>query len=344
MFIFKRSKYYHLEYIDEDDRLRRITTGQKKKTDALNFLVDFEKGFKRKKKLVSITIEQFRVKYHKYACQTMSENYRRNIVSSFKFLGKHIDSETPLKNIRMNQIESLLIKKFQDAKFSSALTHRTLKSAFQKAVQWGYISHNPIKEIKLPKIPKSIPAFIDSYELDTIIKNTPNKDLQDFFLMSFHTGMRRDEIRLLKWSAVNFKDESIIVQNTNSFITKNKKERIIPINETLMNMLRNRVPRIFDLHSEEYVFHKLPGVAYNKDYITKQFKKVIRVLEMDERLHLHSLRHSASSNMVQAGVSLYVVKEILGHEDLSTTQIYSHLQKENLISAVKTLDKQAVAN
>ena len=60
---------------------------------------------------------------------------------------------------------------------------------------------------------------------------------------------------------------------------------------------------------------------------------------MDERLHLHSLRHSHASNLVQSGVSLYVVKELLGHEDLSTTQIYSHLQKENLTNAVKVLDK-----
>jgi len=65
---------------------------------------------------------------------------------------------------------------------------------------------------------------------------------------------------------------------------------------------------------------------------------------MSERIHLHSLRHSGASVMVQNGVSLYVVKEILGHEDLSTTQIYSHLQNENLISAVKTLDNQQVAN
>ncbi len=338
MFIFKRGKYYHLEYFDEDDRLRRITTGENKKTDALKFLADFGVGIKKKNKLTFITLEQFRVKYYDYACQTMSENYCRNIESSFKFLGQHFSRDTPIKNIRMNQLESILLQKFQTAKFSSALTYRTLKSAFQKAVQWGFITYNPIKEIKLPKIPKSFPAFICKVELEKIIKNTPNKDLQDFFLMSFHTGMRRDEIRLLRWSAINLKEETITVQNTNSFTTKNKKERIIPINETLYNMLKNRVPRIIDIQSDEYVIHKLPGVPYYKDYVTKQFKKVIRKLGMNERLHLHSLRHSHASNLVQNGVSLYVVKELLGHEDLATTQIYSHLQKENLTNAVKVLD------
>ena len=58
---------------------------------------------------------------------------------------------------------------------------------------------------------------------------------------------------------------------------------------------------------------------------------------MSDKIHYHLLSHSAVSNMVQAGVSLYVVNEILGHKYLSTTQIYLHLQKENLIGAVKTL-------
>ena len=146
----------------------------------------------------------------------------------------------------MNQLESILLIKFQTAKFSSALTYRTLKSAFRKAVQWGYIKHNPIKEIKLPKIPESFPAFVNKGELELIIKSTPNKDLKDFFLISYNTGMRLNEIRLLKWSAVNLKEETITVHNTNSFTTKNKKERIIPINATLLNMLsprRAHVPR-----------------------------------------------------------------------------------------------------
>ena len=156
--------------------------------------------------------------------------------------------------------------------------------------------------------------------------------------MSFHTGMGRDEIRLLKLSAINLKEETITVQNTESFTTKNKKERIILINDTLFKMLRNRVPQIFDLHSDDYVIHKLPGVPYHKDYVTKQFKKVIRKLGMNDKIRLHSLRHSTASSLAQANVSLLVIKEILGHEDLATTQIYSHLQKENLATAVKILD------
>ncbi len=344
MFIFKRGKYYHLEYFDEDDRLRRITTGENKKTDALKFLADFGVGIKKKSKLTFITLEQFRVKYYDYACQTMSENYCRNIESSFKFLGQHFSSDTPIKNIRMNQLESILLQKFQTAKFSSALTYRTIKSAFQKAVQWGYIAHNPIKEIKLPKIPKSFPAFINNIELNLIVQNTKDRDLQDIFLTAYHTGGRISEIINLKWSAINISERTIIVENNKTFTTKSKKERMIPINDTLATVLNNRIPKVLDIKLDEYVFCKYPGVPYLKDYVSKNFKRVVRKLKMNDRIHLHSLRHSAASNMVINNVSLYTVKEILGVADYSTVQIYAHLNRENLISAVKTLDNQQVAN
>jgi len=231
-----------------------------------------------------------------------------------------------------------LLQKFQTAKFSSALTYRTIKSAFQKAVQWGYIAHNPIKEIKLPKIPKSFPAFINNIELNHIVQNTKDRDLQDIFLTAYHTGGRISEIINLKWSAINISERTIIVENNKTFTTKSKKERMIPINDTLATVLNNRIPKVLNINLDEYVFCKYPGVPYLKDYVSKNFKRVVRKLKMNDRIHLHSLRHSAASNMVINNVSLYTVKEILGVADYSTVQIYAHLNRENLISAVKTLD------
>ena len=61
---------------------------------------------------------------------------------------------------------------------------------------------------------------------------------------------------------------------------------------------------------------------------------MLRKAKLNDDIHFHTLRHSFASILVHRGVSLYVVKELLGHEDLSTTQIYSHLQKENLYSAI----------
>ena len=79
-----------------------------------------------------------------------------------------------------------------------------------------------------------------------------------------------------------------------------------------------------------YVFSKSGGIKFNNDYVTKNFKKAVRKAELNDKIHFHTLRHSFASRLVQRGASIYVVKELLGHSDVSTTQIYSHLEHKNL--------------
>jgi len=169
------------------------------------------------------------------------------------------------------------------------------------------------------------------------VENTKSRDLHNIFMMAFHSGMSLSEIINLKWSSINLNDQIIKVKKSETFVTKSKNERVNPIKDTLATTLTNRFPKDLNINLDENIFCKYPGVTYLKDYVSKKLSKVIRKLEMSDKIHFHSLSHSAVSNMVQAGVSLYVVNEILGHKYLSTTQIYLHLQKENLIGAVKTL-------
>ncbi len=138
----------------------------------------------------------------------------------------------------------------------------------------GYLFDNPLKKVKLPQIPKSLPAFINNEELKTIVANTKSIDLKDIFAVGFHTGMRLSEIINLKWSAINLTERIITVQNNESFTTKNKQERVIPINDTLSNMLVGRYPKVLSISMDEYVFCKFPGVPYQKDFISKTLKRL----------------------------------------------------------------------
>ncbi len=343
MFLFKRGKFYQIEYFDEyENRNKRISTKCINKKDTLRFLTNFKINIQKSNKVKFISLKNFQNEYLEYVKINFSKSYFVTVEVSFRLLINEI-GDIPLNKISYPQLDKFFTVTFNRTKEGARTYLIALKSAFNKAIKWEYINDNIFTQVRLPKIPKHLPATINHTELMNIIQNTTNIDLQDIYLTGFHTGMRLSEIINLKWININLDERRIIIRNTDSFTTKNKKERVIPINDTLFRVLSNKTKNIVNLNSDYYIFSKCDGVPYLKDYISKNFKKVIRKLEMNDRIHFHSLRHSAASNMVQAGVSLYVVKEILGHEDLSTTQIYSHLNKENLISAVKTLDKGQVA-
>jgi site-specific recombinase XerD len=339
MFLFKRGKYYHLEYYDDvENRIKRVSTKSTKKTQAIKFLTDFQKRIQDNHKPNHILLSAYAKRYQDYVETNCSKKYLKTVSLSFRQLSQ-FTGDIALSKLTYHQLDQFMSITFKRTQHGAWTYYRALKSAFNKALNWGYLTDNPFTRIKLPKIPKALPAFINNADLNAIVQNTKSKDLQDIFLTGFHTGMRLSEIINLKWSAINLKERTIIVQNNETFTTKSKKERAIPINDTLYRVINNRIPKVLNINLDEYVFSKYPGVPYLKDYVSKNFKKVIRELGMSEKIRFHSLRHSFASNLVQAEVSLYVVKEILGHEDLSTTQIYSHLQKDNLANAVKVLDK-----
>ena len=141
----------------------------------------------------------------------------------------------------------------------------------------------------------------------------------------------------MKWDWIDLEQNIIKVKCSVSFTTKSKKERIIPICSTLRVLLTKLFPRIIDLDKNNFVFTRNQNIKLNENFVSKQFNKSLRAACLDEKIHFHTLRHSFASMLVQRGVSLYVVKELLGHEDLSTTKIYSHLQQQNLMNAVNLL-------
>ena len=211
-----------------------------------------------------------------------------------------------------------------------------MKSAFNKAILWGYLDQNPFNKIKLPKIPKNNPLFIQESELEDLVKLEDDELLKSIYLFAFNTGLRLGEITNLKWNTVDFSDKIISVQNTIDFTTKGKQERIIPMNESVFHLLSNRFPKVINITKDSFVFSN-NGIKLNGDFISKRFKKIIRKSKLNQDLHFHDLRHSFASNLVKKGVLIFTIKELLGHQDVKTTQIYSHLTIDSLQNAVNQL-------
>ena len=341
MFIFKRNGYYHLEYFDEqDNRIRRISTKSKSKPKALKFLLDFKGKQKESLQKKYISLSQFKDEYYKYVANTKSKGYIRTVNYSFDKLIKFLSTDIALLKVNVKNIEEFIAKSFEKNKYGTALTYRTLKSAFNKAINWNYISVNPLVKVKLPKLPKPDPAYINHLQLDSIIEKEKNPDLRDIYVLAFHSGMRLNEILNLKWYSLDFTKQEIRVQNTDSFTTKSKRDRTIPMNQTLLELLRKRVPKVLSIYKDEYVFEKTKGVRYCQFYVSKKFKKAVIEAKLSNKIHFHSLRHGFISNLIQRNCSLAVVQQLAGHSQISVTMGYAKLRNENLQSAVRLLDKE----
>jgi integrase/recombinase XerD len=337
-FLFKRGKYYQLQYFDEiEGKKKRISTGESKKSEALLFVSRFQESKEKQKPLNYISLAEFSQRYKDYLSANFSKKYLSNVSNHLKRFSENMGNKA-LIDIRMNDVELFLTGIAGESKVKSKKYYVSLNSMFNKAVQWDYISINPAAKIIPPRIPKNNPLFIDEAELQQIIEKESNPNLKDIYLVLFHTGMRLGELLNLKWNQVSFTDKIIKLTNSEDFTTKGKKERTIPINDNLIKIFTNRYPKVIDIHQLNYVFNK-KGFKYSGDYISKSFKRIVNNSEnINHDIHLHSLRHSFATFLVKKGVSLFIVKELLGHQDYKTTLIYSHLTTDNLRDAVKVLE------
>jgi integrase len=156
------------------------------------------------------------------------------------------------------------------------------------------------------------------------------KDIVQFAVL---TGMRRGEITNLRWKNIDLDKKIIHVVSSPTFRTKAGKKRIVPIHKKLMPILKSR----FNVDPEKYVFTHCHRKV-KESYVTHKFSDYKTISGIQKKgLHFHSLRHTFASWLVQEGVSLYEVQRLLGHSNISVTEIYSHLQPCQLHSAVNKL-------
>lgn len=337
MYLIKYSKspYYQIIYFVNGKRTKK-STKKTTEAEAKEVLKEFAASLHQKpveEKTESILLSQFKEEYINYSKQSKSKHYIKSIGLSFRQLQSYTGDVT-LSEISSRTLDQFITSVYSRSKSAAGLYHRTLKAAFSKAETWEYIPANPFKKIKSPKQVKSLPIFIDKVDFQKILNNTTKGYIKPVLITAFYTGMRVGELANMQWNWVDFAQNLITVKNSESFTTKSKQERVIPIHQ---NVKKELLKLYSNNGKSNYVFYRSDGIKLTEDHISKQFKKAVRQAGLSDDVHFHTLRHSFASNLVQSGSSLYVVKELLGHQDFSTTQIYSHLQQESLNNAVNLL-------
>ena len=296
-----------------------------------------------------VTLRVFVDEYSSLIKQNRSNTYHVSVMNSFKHLLEFFGTQKSIREIELKETEYFCTYLQQKVHKGFYVYYRTLKAAFNKAKDWSYVKENYFTKVKLPKRQKLAPVFISSDQLSAICSKIKNEVIKNVFTVAFYTGMRLDEIINLRWKNVDLENRVITVGDEN-FTTKGRKQRFIPICEEALEVLVRsktqdvkRTPSlILPLVNGEnicgFVFCKANGDRYTGDHISQSFKRACKAAGLDNTIHFHSLRHSFASNLVQKGVPLYTIKELLGHSSISTTEIYSHLNMETLREAIKKLD------
>lgn len=157
--------------------------------------------------------------------------------------------------------------------------------------------------------------------------------LQDFVVMAINTGMRKNEILDLTWDRVCLETGSVILRSDD---TKNARPRVIPLNKEAMSAIKSR-RRFVHAHCKEsrWVFADRSGERVKSIYASWR-EALDQAGIVDFRIH--DLRHTFASWLVMEGVSLYVVRDLLGHSSIKMTERYAHLAQSALVQAVAVLD------
>lgn len=243
---------------------------------------------------------------------------------------KHHRVFEPLSRLRIEEIIEDDLGHLANKTINSYVN--LLSQIYDYAISIRACEDNPAEDIpRLPGKPRRKPRYLTIKEFRKLIKYA-KPFYKDLFTVMFYTGMRRDETRFLEWNDVDFKNEVIRITNKENSSTKNREERIIPMHKTVKEILSRK-------EKKSHLVFPSPRDA-KKPYHKNSWLKIIKRCADKaglENVNLHCLRHSHASLLVEQGVSLMAVGELLGHKSQEVTRIYAHLSPDHIKTAIKKL-------
>ena len=267
-------------------------------------------------------------------------HYRNHIKPYFDKLGVTV---CDLKPIHIQRYYNDLIGKGLSAS-TVKRHHANIHKALDYALKMNIIPYNPADRITLPKREHYTGKFYDDVQLKKLMELCTNTPIESCVFLTINYGFRRSEVLGLKWSAVNFIENTITVNHTavpNSGgvvyedSTKTRASlRTLPLTDSVKKYLLKLKKHQEDMetllgncyHKSEYICRYDDGREILPGYVTHTFAKILAKSELP-KIRFHDLRHSAASLLINSGFNLKEVQEWLGHADVGTTgNIYSHLQ------------------
>ncbi len=223
----------------------------------------------------------------------------------------------------------------QYSKSTIARKLATLRSFYKFLVKRNQISSNPVTEVRTPKQDKKLPRFLEYEEVKRLLETPPMDNwlgARDRAILEtlYSTGIRVSELVGLNMDDIDFLGEVLHIRG------KGKKERIVPISSSALQIIqhymefRNKRAQSNSNFDSKVLFVNKHGRRLSTRSVRRKMDKYLKMAGLDPSISPHTLRHSFATHMLNNGADLRSVQELLGHQSLSTTQIYTHLSTKKI--------------
>jgi len=270
------------------------------------------------------------------------KNYSSNTINSYLtdvynlllFIDKKSNNERVLFEIKEEDIRNYLKKLKQDNISDRSIARKisTLKTYYKFLIVTNKIKNNPMDFIIIPKQSKVLPTVLSIEEvlilLDVPLNNAYDYRNKAMLELMYATGLRISEL-------INLKISNIDLQlNLLKTIGKGNKERIIPIGDYATEYLKKYIydyrHTFIKKQNSEYLFLNKNGTKMSRQMFFKIIQKLAQTKNIKTKFSPHTLRHSFATHMLEYGADLRTIQELLGHSNISTTQIYTHMSTDKL--------------
>jgi len=242
---------------------------------------------------------------------------------------------------RLVAVDTTMVRRFLNHlaghEYSKATVARklaTLRSFYKFCVKRGHVVSNPVAPIRTPKQEKRLPKFLNTEEVAALLAAPDDSDIlgaRDKAMLEtlYSTGIRVSELVGLNLDDVDFLGEALTIRG------KGRKERITPIGPTALAAIRKYLElRQKDARATTFnpqaLFVNKHGQRLSTRSVRRKLDKYLAQQGLDPSISPHTLRHTFATHMLNAGADLRSVQELLGHQSISTTQIYTHLTTNRL--------------
>ena len=273
------------------------------------------------------------ISYEKGLSKNTLSSYKSDLENFSKYL--ILEKISSVNNLKRNDIRDYLLKEKSKGKSTATIARRivSVKNFFLYLLQEGLINEDPSSLINSPKIWKSLPDTLSVEEVTLLLSYNP-KNKKNYHLyrnkliieILYACGLRVSELVDLKVSSLHL--DELYIQVTG----KGNKDRLIPINATTVKKIKNYINNSRQNYNtdSDYLFLSQHNKNLSRQRVWQIIKSYILSLGIKKNISPHTLRHSFATHLLENGGSLRAIQEMLGHANISTTEIYTHVEKNRL--------------